>query len=103
MNYTKKIGGRMKERYLDYGHTTQPCTILEVLDYTYSYNGYLSKDVKELYPREEDLAELLLNASSAVKLEFNFRHKRFQLMMNYKKYTWEAMVGNAGININLIY
>ena len=57
----------------------------------------------ELYPQEEDLAELLLNASSAVKLEFNFRPKRFLLMTNGKKYTWDAMIGNAGIKINLIY
>ena len=103
IDYTQKIGGRMAERYLDDGYTTQPCTILESLDYTYSYNGYSSKEVKELYPQEEDLAELLLNASSAVKLEFNFRPKRFQLMTNGKKYTWDAMIGNAGIKINLIY
>ena len=101
MSYTNMIGGRMQERYLDDGYTTHPCTVLESLDYSYSYHGYLSKEVRELYPQEEHLAELLLNASSAVKLEFNFRPKRFQLMTHGKKYTWEAMIGNAGIKINL--
>ena len=93
----------MKNGYLDGIYTTQPCTSLESLDYTYSYHGYPSKEIKGLYPREENLAELLLNASSAFKIEINFRHKQFQLMTNNKKYDLEQLIGNAGIKIDIRY
>ena len=97
--YLAKIGNRMAQGAVDDSYTTQPCISLELLDYHFEYNGYTSKDVPELYPGEEHLAELLVNASSAVKLEFNFP-KRFQLMTQDKKYSLETLIGNAGTKRN---
>ena len=86
-NYIEAISGRMGKRYVDLGHTTQPCISLESLDYNFRYNGYSSNQVKHLYSGKEEkhLAELLLNVSSAVKIEFNFRLKRLQLMTQGRK------------------
>ena len=42
------------------------------------------------------IEELLINASSAFKLEFNFRLKRLQLMTKEQKYCLETLIGNAG-------
>ena len=109
--YLTKVGKRMAQGAVDDGHTTQPCISLELLDYHFEYNGYTSKDVPNLYPGEENLAGLLVNTSSAVKLEFNFP-KRFQLMTQDKKYSLETLIGNAGtnqlsprkiINLGLVY
>ena len=96
LSYNSKIGQRMAEGAVDDRHTIQPCISLESLDYDFTYNGYSQKEIKDLYPGEEHLAELLANASSAVKLEFNFRLKRFQLMTKDQKYNLETLIGNAG-------
>ena len=90
----------MAREYLDDIFTTQPCISLESLDYTYSYNGYTSKEIQGMYEKEKHLADLLLNVSSAFKLELHFRNKRFQLMTNDKKYRFETLIGNAGIKVD---
>ena len=94
--YNNAIASRMVQGALDDSYTTQPCIALESLDYTFRYKGYSSKDIKDLYPGEESLAESLLNASSAIKIELNFRHKQFQLMTNDRQYNLQALIGNAG-------
>ena len=96
MKYNNAIASRMVQGALDDSYTTQPCMALESLDYTLRYKGYSSKDIKDLYPDEEHLAESLLNASSAIKIELNFRHKQFQLMTNDRQYNLQALIGNAG-------
>ena len=95
-SYNSKIGYRMEQGALDDSHTTQPCISLESLDYTLDYNGYSVEEIKEHYSCDKDLADLLTNASSAFKLEFNFRLKRLQLMTKDQKYCLETLIGNAG-------
>ena len=95
-SYNSKIGYRMEQGASDDSHTTQPCISLESLDYTLDYNGYSVEEIQQHYSHDEDLAELLKNASSAFKLEFNFRLKRLQLMTKDQKYCLETLIGNAG-------
>ena len=74
--YGRGVYERMIIRAENDGYTIQPCLSLESVDYSFRYNGYSSQEVEHLYPGEEHLANWILNTSSAVKLEFNFRNKR---------------------------
>ena len=96
LNYNSQIAERMAQGAHDDGLTIQPCISLESLEYTYHYSGYSLGKIKNLYPEQEHLTESLSNVSSAIKLEFNFRLKRFQLMTKEQKYCLEALIGNAG-------
>ena len=99
--YLTVVGKRMAQGSVDDSYTTQPCISLELLDYDLEYHGYTTKDLTDLYPGEENLMQLLANASPAFKLEFNFP-KRFQLMTQDKKYSLETLIGNAGTKKKLL-
>ena len=86
----------MEQGATDDVYTIQPCISLESLDYTFEYNGYSAEEIKEFYSWDKDLSDALSNASSAFKLEFNFRLKRLQLMTKDQKYCLETLIGNAG-------
>ena len=94
--YNSIVGQRMVQGDPDDDLTLQPCVSLESLEYSFSYVGSSIDEIKELYEMEPDLSEPLLNATSALKLEFNFRIKRFQLISRLEKYSPEALIGNAG-------
>ena len=94
--YMKIIGDRMGLGDEDDNITVIPCLSLEELDYTFNYQGYSAEDVQEMYQSEPDLSDILLNVTSAFKLEFNIRLKKLQLISMVRKYDIEALIGNAG-------
>ena len=77
--------------------TTTPCISLETLDYSFDYAGYTAEGIKQLYKMEVDLSDMLVNVTSAVKLDLNFRLKKLQLISMIQKYSLEEFIGNAGI------
>ena len=102
-----------KEQLLEYGRiitkrmlyggagdkfTLRPCLSLQSLEYTFNYAGHTEDDIKDMYESEPQVRDMLLNVSSALRLELNLRLKSFQLIENVRKYNPESLIGNAGKN-----
>ena len=77
-------------------NSVRPCLSLQSLDYTFSYDGHTEEEIRDMYESKSQVKDMLLNVSSALKLELNLRLKSFQLMENVRKYSLESLIGNAG-------
>ena len=63
-----------------------------------SYKGHTEDDIRNMYDSEQQVRDMLLNVTSALRLELNLRLKSFQLIENVRKYNPESLIGNAGKN-----
>ena len=76
--------------------TLRPCLSLQSLEHTMSYEGHTEDDIRNMYNSEIQVRDMLLNVTSALRLELNLRLKSFQLIENVRKYNPESLIGNAG-------
>ena len=94
--YSRIITKRMLYGGIDDDHTLRPCLSLQSLEYIFSYEGHTEDEIRDRYDAEPQVRDMLLNVSSALRLELNLRLKSFQLIENVRKYSPESLIGNAG-------
>ena len=96
LEYNRIITKRMLYGGAGDKFTLRPCLSLQSLEYTFDYARHTEDDIKDMYESEPQVRDMLLNVSSALKLELNLRLKSFQLIENVRKYNPESLIGNAG-------